>query len=108
MNSSMPNKLFIMEVFMIFLIKPLQYEKSLSSILACMAKLKAMRSESQMRSTLEQNNLRLKASQIVKHLLEDEVPLTVNSIQHLLKFTSKDRKSTRLNSSHVASSYAVF
>jgi len=75
-----------------FLIKPLQYEKSLSSILACMAKLKAMRSESQMRSTLEQNNLRLKASQIVKHLLEDEVPLTVNSIQHLLKFTSKTYK----------------
>src|SRR5690625_1056340 len=40
---------------------------------------------------------------------EDEIPrLNVLDLQRLIRTIPKDRKSTRLNSSHVAISYAVF
>src|SRR5207249_11273383 len=41
------------------------------------------------------------------HLLEDHVRLEPRDIEHLDRLV-QDRKSTRLNSSHVSISYAVF
>lgn len=71
-----------------FLIKPLQYEESLSSLLECIDKLHEKRKALEIRSTLEKNKLKVNASHIVKRLLEDENPLSEKSIHHLIKFKS--------------------
>src|SRR5690625_6255998 len=50
---------------------------------------------------------RLKKDGIVDRLKKENHPIRLQSMEDV-KFYQRDRKSTRLNSSHVAISYAVF
>lgn len=75
-----------------FLLKPLQYAESSSTILDCLDKLKKMKIERQTQLMLAneiENNLQLKTSQAVKLILQDNVPVHENSIQHFLTFSSE-------------------
>ncbi|MDQ8735167.1 response regulator [Paenibacillus sp. LHD-38] len=75
-----------------FLLKPLEYEESLSTIQECMNNLKQKRHELQNRSNLEKeikDNWTLKGSQLVKVLLEEEnAVVEEDTIVELCEFRS--------------------
>ncbi|OAB32067.1 hypothetical protein PMSD_18180 [Paenibacillus macquariensis subsp. defensor] len=76
-----------------YLLKPLEYDESLASLLECLKVLEIRRQEQQSRSELEQEAkeaMTLLHSQFLKHLLEDQAELQPDMLQRLCGFESKN------------------
>ncbi|NOU96134.1 response regulator [Paenibacillus sp. LMG 31456] len=74
-----------------YLLKPMQYEESLSTIQQCIVNLKQKQQEFQNRSNLQreaEESIKLRGSQLVKLLLEEEPALEEETLQQLYGYSS--------------------